>query len=550
VKKRRNTVKKTTENISLSNIVLGFLALIIIVLIGISISRYIAPALTMQLVHFVTLPAYFFGWVVIYGMVCLLLFNLKGFIANLGLVVVGLYAICHFFVASGLGDYALYLDYAAGDKVGPLPVPSLESAKFLPENVADTRLRATGDNSQLQLAEIDEAVIVTKEGESHTAYAGIYRPNDYETRISGNTEVVYIDGHNGILARKKTKFQILPGGTIGSDPMRAFYASIPWYDGTSHNPDKEIIPIINQKDDSILFAMPITTPKTVMVGIFPISNIPTYSGAVIINPVTGEYSRKSVEEIQKDPLLSRARLFPIALAKEVAHASRFAGVKGPLDIARTLLPSNISSYGNYELAPDPEKSGAWPSLYVSNEGNAYLYFHYLPNDKSRALTREVSIDADNGAAHVYNVNSLASPKWIVDSVLTQRLASENLIQSSFGQFDEPTPLEIGNKRYFVFPITSKQGSQVIAFAVTDTLISDQTGQVQSQFFKNSNDIVEWAKNPVFTAQSLRDVFLGQPAQKVAQSQSANVSQSNLEKKIDDLTTQMKALTDAVNKLNK
>jgi hypothetical protein len=333
VREKTAAAKNTINNLSTPIVILGLLALVVVLFI----CRNVAPALTMGLVHLITINSFIIFWVAVYVLLILLLLKRKGFVQKLGLMSVIIYAVCHAIVANSLGDYALYLDYAAGNKISPLPTPSIESAKFLPKNVAKSRLQATGDSTQLEMGSIDEAVILTKEGQSHTAFATTYVPRDYETKISGQTKIAYIDAHTGALAQKKAKLQIFPGGTFGFDPMRAFYASLSMFDGTSQNSGNEIIPIINQKDDSLLYAMPVTTPKTVLVGIFPISNIPTYSGAVIINPVTGQYGYKTVSEIEKDPILSHARLFPIALAKEVAHASRFVGVEGIVDLVRTLL---------------------------------------------------------------------------------------------------------------------------------------------------------------------------------------------------------------------
>ena len=545
---------ESKSSIAGSILILGVLAVVGIVITYV-VMRYLFPAFTMSFVHLVSLPAFFFMWAVGYTIVAAVAFQAKGFLRGVLLTIVLLFGITHSFVAYGLGDYALHQEYAIkGERVNNLPIPSLDSAKFLPANVAEARLKAAGNNSQLKLAEIDEAIVITSEGESHIGYAATLRPNDFETKISGVTEIVYIDAHTGKMKVKKEKLAILPGGTLGQDPSHAFYASLPFWDLTSHNAflrHEEIIPIIDEKNNRLLFAMPVISPKTVLVGAFPLSNIPKYTGAVVIDPVSGVSNLLSVAEIQKDPVLSRARLFPIELAKQVASASRFEGVNGIWNMLRAILPSNISSYANYELAPDPEKAGQWPALYSSSDKKPYLYYPYLPNSSSRALIREVSIDADTGSVYVKNVNAIASPKWIVDSVLTQKLAAENLLQSSFGQFDEPTPLEINGQRHYVFPITSSQGSQVIAFAVTDTTIDTTTGQVQTQFFKTPQEIVDWAKNPAFMPQSLREVFLGQatPSAKAQQSSGTN-NNSQLEQKIDNLANQMKALTEAVKALSK
>jgi hypothetical protein len=555
MKKTRRGKRKMTSDKKMKNWqALGLLTIFVLIALVVVyfVARWIAPAFTMRLVHLISLPAYFFLWAAAYCVIALIVFLLpNGFFQRLVLVVLTVFAVIHMFVALGLGDYALYQQYAKSDTVGKIPVPSLESAKFLPRNVAEARLKATGDNSQLELKEIDEAVIFTKTGEPHIGYAATFRPRDFETKISGATELVYIDAHTNLLERKRLKLSILPGGTFGSDPKRALYDSLSLWDLTSHSPNFEVVPIINEADNSVKFGIPVITPKTVWVGPFPVSNIPQYTGAVIIEPISGQHRFYSVSEIERDPILSKARLFPLALAKELAESSRFAGVQGVNNFVRALLPSNISSYANYTLAPDPEEAGEWPSLYSANEKSAYLYYPYLANSTSRAIVREVAIDADNGAAHVKQVSALASPQWIVDSILKQKLATEQLLQSSFGQFDEPTPLEIGNQRYFVFPITSKQGSQVIAYAVTDTIISDQTGQVQAQFFKTPQEIEEWVKNPVFSAQSLREVFLGQTAPK-AQVQRLNTPavEAKLEQKIDALTIQIKELIEVVKSLKK
>jgi hypothetical protein len=561
-KTRRGKRKMTSEKKMKAWQALGLLAITILIALVIVyfVARWIAPAVTMSLVHVVSLPAYFIMWGAVYCIIGLLVLLLpNGFFQRLVLVVLAVFAVVHMFVALGLGDYALYQQYAKSDKVGNIPVPSLESAKFLPRNVAEARLKATGDNSQLELKEIDEAVIFTKTGEPHIGYAATFRPRDFETKVSGQTELVYIDAHTNRLERKRLKLSILPGGTFGSDPQRALYDALPFWDLTSHSPKFkvgdsskiEVVPIINEADNSVRFGIPVITPKTVWVGPFPVSNIPQYTGSVIIEPISGQYRFYSAGEIEKDPILSKARLFPLALAKELAESSRFAGVQGVNNFVRALLPSNISSYANYTLAPDPEEAGEWPSLYSANEKSAYLYYPYLANSTSRAIVREVAIDADNGAAHVKQVSALASPQWIVDSILKQKLATEQLLQSSFGQFDEPTPLEIGSQRYFVFPITSKQGSQVIAYAVTDTIISDQTGQVQAEFFKTPQEIEEWVKNPVFSAQSLREVFLGQTAPKTqAQQSNTPAVEAKLEQKIDALAQQIEELTEVVKSLKK
>jgi hypothetical protein len=550
----------------------GLIAAILIPTIYVGF-HWIAPSTTMSFVHLLSIPSYLMGWLFVYLFILGLVIKfLKSYVRNLALILVILFAIGQSFVSIGLGDYALYTEYASVGELGKLPIPSIESAKFLPQNVADARLRTTGADTGLKIKEIDEAVIFTKQGESHIGYAAIFQPNDFETRITGQTEVAYIDAHTGDLSRKKLNLKVLPGGTFNSDPHRSFYATLPLYDLTSQNSKvliesdpreevdtlikkykEEIIPIINEKDDSILFAMPVVTPKTTLVGPFPVSNIPVYSGVVLLNPVNGSSKYLTVAEIQKDPILSKSRLFPSDLAKQVAQASRFAGVKGILNFGRALLPESISRYAIYELAPDPEKAAEWPSLYVAEKDkSAYLYFPYLPNNSTTSIVREVAIDADTGKISVENVHDVASPSWIVKTTLTQRLSSGQIIQSSFGQFDEPTPLEIQNKRFFVFPITSKNAAVVTAYAVTNAQIEVKTSQVKTQFFEKPEDIVVWAKNPVFTPQVLKDVFSGISSLSNSQNlnQGPNANSANLEKKIDNLTEQMKALTEAVKSLKK
>jgi hypothetical protein len=132
--------------------------------------------------------------------------------------------------------------------------------------------------------------------------------------------------------------------------------------------------------------------------------------------------------------------------------------------------------------------------------------------------------------------------------LTQKLSSQQILPSSYEQFDEPTPLQIKGQRYFVFPITSNKGMQVTAFAVAGTEIDPVTSQVQFRFFKTTNEIIEWAKKPVFTPQSIRDVFSDQQTQ--PQTQPGTTNNSSLEKKIDNLTETIKALTEAINKQKK
>ena len=539
---------------------LGILALGALALIVLIVFRFLFPALTMGFVHIVTLPAYFFLWATLYVAIAfgILATCLKGERFEFGvgsvtgLLLLATIALMHLFAAGALGEYALFQVYGTTKSTQGIPIPAIESAKFVPRNIAETRLRTAGDNSQLNVTQIDEGIIITKEGESHIGFIAFMRGRDLETKISGNTELVYIDAHNGQQsAKKKLVLRILPGGTVGSDPERAFYASLPWWDGTSHD-SGEIIPIINELDESLKLAMPVTTPKTSFVGIVPISNIPVYSGIVLINPVAGTSKYRNVSEVQADPVLSRARLFPAKLADEVAEASRFAGVQGLGDFIRALLPSQVSSYSNYELAPEPEEAGNWPALYTSGtkgKEKAFLYFPYLPNSSSRALAREVSINADSGEIHVKNiVGGVASPGWIIDSVLKQRLAAEQLLQSSFGQFDEPTPLELDGKRFYVFPITSKAGSAVIAYAISGTKIGDQTGQVQVQFVKTPQEVESWLSNPQFTNQNLREVFLGQssiPNQGANQQPAQQSENLRLETKIDALTEQVKALTKAI-----